>query len=310
MIMNKPSRSIEEQIDLLKKRGMLFNDEEAAKNTLENISYYRLKGYWWEMQSDVQKHQFKSNSYFENVIEKYEFDRELRLVLFYAIEIIEVALRTKMIYHMSQTYGPLWYLDNSLFVNSQLFQQHLGELQNEFARSGEIFVKDFKQKNPSVNVNPKVWESSEHPDSWLIFEVATFGNLSKMYKNLKHQLPQKSAIANEFGLNLHSELSSWLESVAYVRNIVAHHSRIWSRTMVKKPKEVFHPQNAWLQLPISQKQQTKPFYIISAMLYLCNAVKRDNLFKDKLFDLFSKYPHLPLYKLGFNGSWQQENLWK
>lgn len=99
---------------------MLFHDEGAAKNTLKNISYYRLKGYWWEMQSDVQQHLFYPNSYFEDVLNKYEFDRELRLVLFYAIEIIEVALRTKMIYHLSQAYGGLWYINDSLIGIHQL----------------------------------------------------------------------------------------------------------------------------------------------------------------------------------------------
>jgi len=79
---NKQSLNIDEQISLLKSRGMLFRDEIKAKEILKNISYYRLKGYWWEMQSDKINHQFKPNSYFEDVIEKYEFDRELRLVLF------------------------------------------------------------------------------------------------------------------------------------------------------------------------------------------------------------------------------------
>ncbi len=289
---------------------MLFKDETAAKEVLKRVSYYRLKGYWWDMQSDKTQHVFTPNSYFEDVVEKYEFDRELRLVLFYAIEIIEIALRTKMIYHLSQAYGGLWYLNDSLFEDIHLFEQHRNELQDEFSRSGEIFVKDFKQKHPTANANPKIWESSEHPDAWLILEVATFGNLSKMYKNLKHQLPQKSAIANEFELNFHNELSSWLESVSYLRNIVAHHSRVWSRTMVKTPMRVANPNCPWLQIPLTTFQTKRPFYVISAMLYLCNAVQCDNLFKSKILDLFSKYPNIPLYKLGFNNQWRQEDIWK
>ena len=190
------------------------------------------------MRSDKTKHLCSPHSYFDDVVEKYEFDRELRLVLFYAIEIIEIALRTKMIYHLSQTYGGLWYLNPNLFDDRHLLEQHLNELQNEFVRSGEIFVKDFKRKHPDTNTLSTTRENSAQPDAWLIMEVATFGNLSKMYKNLKHQLPQKSAIANEFGLNLHNELSSWLESISYLRNIVAHHSRVWSRTMVKTPMTI------------------------------------------------------------------------
>ena len=307
---NKPSRNIDEQIALLISRGMLFRDENVAKEVLKSVSYYRLKGYWWDMQGDKLLHRFVPNSYFEDVVEKYEFDRELRLVLFYAIEIIEVALRAKLIYHLSQSHGALWYLDSTLFDDIHLFEQHRNELQDEFARSGEIFVKDFKQKHPTANANPKIWESMEHPDAWLILEVATFGNLSKMYKNLKHQLPQKAAIAKEFGLNLHNELSSWLESISYLRNIVAHHSRVWSRTMVKTPMKVTNPNLPWLQINLSKYQEKRPFHVISTMLYLCNAVNSENLFKQKMFELFAKYPQIPLYKLGFNNQWKQENIWK
>lgn len=307
---NKSSRNINEQISLLKCRGMLFQDESAAKNLLKSISYYRLKGYWWDMQRDSHLHIFNSGTYFEDVVERYEFDRELRVVLFYAIEIIEIALRTKLIYHLSQSYGSLWYLDSTLFTDFLLFEQQRNELQDEFARSGEIFVKDFKRKHPTTNVNPKIWESPEHPDAWLILEVATFGSLSKMYKNLKHQLPQKSAIAKEFGLNLHNELSSWLESISYLRNIVAHHSRVWSRTMVKTPMRISNPCLQWLQINLTKYQEKRPFFVISTMLYLCNAVNPENLFKRKLLDLFAKYPNIPLHKLGFNNQWQQENIWE
>ena len=67
------------------------------------------------MQADKTLHTFQNNTYFEDIIERYNFDRHLRLILFDAIERIEIALRTKMIYHMSLKYGGLWYLDASLF---------------------------------------------------------------------------------------------------------------------------------------------------------------------------------------------------
>ena len=101
---NKPAFTIADQIALLKHRGMLFRNEANAPHFLENISYYRLKGYWWDMQSDYVKHTFKPNTYFEDVIDLYIFDRHLRLIMFDAIERIEIALRTKMIYHRAVSY--------------------------------------------------------------------------------------------------------------------------------------------------------------------------------------------------------------
>lgn len=86
----KPAYSIADQIELLKQRGMLFKDEACAFHFLENISYYRLKGYWWDSQKDLKNHTFHSNVYFEAIIERYTFDRHSRLILFEAIEPIEI----------------------------------------------------------------------------------------------------------------------------------------------------------------------------------------------------------------------------
>ena len=91
---NKESRSIDEQIELLKQRGMLVGDEGFAARHLAHISYYRLKGYWWDMQSDRANHLFQPDSKLEDVITRYYFDKELRLILFDAIETIEITLRT------------------------------------------------------------------------------------------------------------------------------------------------------------------------------------------------------------------------
>ncbi|MBZ4657606.1 MAG: hypothetical protein PWQ81_1197 [Bacteroidota bacterium] len=278
---------------------MSFHDEQKASFYLNHISYYRLKGYWWDMQTDRVAHIFAPNSYFEDVIARYEFDRKLRLILFDAIEFIEVALRTKLIYHLSQAFGGLWYLDKLLFVDQNKYQKHLKDLQNEFSRSGEIFAKDYRTKHPCND-----------PDAWIIFEVASFGTLSKIYKNLLHQLPQKSIIANEFGLNLHSELSSWLESISYLRNIVAHHSRIWSRNIVKRPTMPIILPNLWFQNSVTPAQQKKFFVVISAMIYLCNAIDPNNGVKQKLMNLFNSNPAIPIYKIGFSNNWKLEPLWK
>lgn len=310
MPVNKSSRTIAEQIALLQARGMLIRDEQQAAFYLNHISYYRLKGYWWDMQTDCVNHTFAPNSYFEDVIARYNFDRQLRLILFDAIEFIEVALRTKLIYHLSQAFDGLWYLDSSHFDNAGLHAKHIEELKAEFARSGEIFAKDFRDKHPTENPNTRIWESSVSPDVWIIFEVATFGTLSKIYKNLNHQLPQKSVVANELGLNLHSELSSWLEAISYLRNIAAHHSRVWNRSVVKRPIFPKNPRHQWLQNEITVVQEKKPFVIISTMVYLCNAINPNNEIKNKLLTLFRGNPNIPIYKLGFFNYWEQEPLWQ
>ena len=127
---------------------------------------------------------------------------------------------------------------------------------SEFMRSGEVFIKEYKRKY-GVWKNGKCTSFTQQPDAWVIFEVATFGTLSKIYKNLCHQLPEKARIANDFGLNIHTELSSWLEAISYLRNIVAHHSRVWSRNMVKRPMASTIPKVIWLRKPLFRVCQEK-----------------------------------------------------
>jgi abortive infection bacteriophage resistance protein len=109
---------------------MLFRNEDDAYNILANINYYRLRGYWWDMQSDYTRHLFKPKTYFEDVIDRYEFDRRLRLILFDAIERIEIALRTRMIYHLSICIRRLWYLNASIFDNSTITANEKSLYQN------------------------------------------------------------------------------------------------------------------------------------------------------------------------------------
>lgn len=307
---NKPAYTIADQIQLLKSRGLIFRDEVSAQEILKSISYYRLKGYWWDMQADRVNHKFNPNSIFEDVIDRYNFDRHLRLILFDAIELIEVALRTKMIYHLSISYGGLWYLNPNLFEPTTItlkdgtiqtiHQNTLNELHREFDRSQEIFVKNHCNRYPNIDA-----------DAWKIMEVASMGSLSKLYKNLKHQLPEKAAIAKEMGLNAHSELSSWLESITYVRNIIAHHSRLWSRNMVKRPiEELNNPQGLWLNSKLIEVQVKKPFLIISCMVYLCNGIKNNHHIKNNILELFKANKNIPIYKLGFLNNWDKQPIWK
>ena len=172
-------------------------------------------------------------------------------------------------------------MDDSIVEDKALHAKHVSDLKDEFNRSGEMFAKDYRNRYPHNN-----------PDAWIIFEVATFGTLSKIYKNLKHQLPQKAIIANEMGLNLHNELSSWLEAISYLRNIIAHHSRIWSRNMVKRPTSIINPRFQWLQNSITAVQEKKPYYVITAMVYLCNAVDANNEIKTKVLNLLHQNPNI------------------
>lgn len=90
---NKQPLTVDEQIAQLIERGLSISDSNLASHFLSHISYYRLAGYWWPMQSEPKEdHVFKPGSKFEDVISLYNFDRELRIIIFDAIEKIEISL--------------------------------------------------------------------------------------------------------------------------------------------------------------------------------------------------------------------------
>jgi abortive infection bacteriophage resistance protein len=229
--------------------------------------------------------------------------------LFEAVEQIEIALRTKMIYHLSVSYGGLWYLNPVLFetstitINGATQTAHffaLGELQKEFDRSQEIFIKEQRRRYPGQNA-----------DAWKIMEVVSMGTLSKLYKNLKNKLPEKAMIANEMGLNSTFTFVGWLESITLMRNIIAHHARLWGRPMVKRPSmQLNNPSGAWFAKPLKPAQLNKPFAVISCMVYLCNCINHSDHIKQRIITLINSYPDVPVYKYGFFNNWRNEPLWK
>ena len=89
-IYNNKALSIQEQIERLKKNGLIIDDENQTNKNLSIISYIRLASYWRPMEGKGQGHQFKPNSHFNNALLLYYFDKELRALIFSAIQSIDM----------------------------------------------------------------------------------------------------------------------------------------------------------------------------------------------------------------------------
>ena len=157
--------------------------------------------------------------------------------MFDAIERIEIGVRTRLIYYPALRYGNLWFEDYNLCDNQEFHYKNLEQVYKAIHESKEIFIEDHKRR----------FGNNDTPDVWKAFEVLSLGTLSKLYKNMKHQLPEKAKIATSLGLENHSQLSSWLEEITTLRNIIAHHLRLWNRKLVKSPKWLGNPkERVWL----------------------------------------------------------------
>lgn len=119
------------QIEILKERGLLIQNEEKALHQLQIISYFRLANYRRPMEEGKTIRLFKPNSYFENALSLYYFDKKLRALVFTAIQSIEIALRIKMIHHISMKNGAFWYMDDTICIDKRMFKDNLNRIQQE-----------------------------------------------------------------------------------------------------------------------------------------------------------------------------------
>ena len=111
----KDPLTLDEQIDLLRERGMVISDAAKARTYLTNISYYRLSAYWYIfLELPQSAHKFKEGTDFHRVVDTYVFDRKLRILLFDEIERIEISIKTRLIQEFCETKGKNWYEDAAL----------------------------------------------------------------------------------------------------------------------------------------------------------------------------------------------------
>ena len=300
----KKAFTIEEQVAQLQARGLEIKHPRIAEKYLINISYYRLGEYWYVMQSDKENHIFKPNSKFTDVIALYNFDAELRLLLFDVIEKIEISLRTKMIYYLSHEIDRWWFQNFELFDNCKELVKTLSSIEGEIERTKDEAIKNHKKKHK---------DDGRFPPAWKSLEQTSFGSLSKLYGNLKNTVKAKDKIAEDFGAVNHTFLPSWLQSIAQIRNFCAHHSRLWNRNLPSTVKLLPKPPNPWIvdqeNIP-KQKDFNKLYVHMCLMKYILNTIIPKNEFTHKLKDLFDKYPNVDPNALGMKPDWQNEPLWK
>lgn len=217
----KSFKNIDEQIELLENRGMLFHNKKKAKYHLINLNYYRLSGYWLPYKKPDDS--FEENVYFEDIINLYKFDGELKLLFYKAIENIEISARTKFAYYLAKKYGS-HPLRKSNFNDNNKFQESCKKLKSEISRKNQhIFIEhytnNYKERLPPI---------------WVCVEVMTFGLLSQFIKNIA-DVAIKKEIAKSYKLDI-SILDPLLYHLSTLRNDIAHHGRIYNKAFKITPK--------------------------------------------------------------------------
>lgn len=293
---SKPPLRIAEQLELLKARGLIVPDDDAARFYLGEINYYRLAAYWLPFEADHASHQFQPGTTFDQVLSLYRFDRELRILLMDSIERIEVAVRTRWAYELAHQHGSHAHMDPSIAKSFSRWTANMVALQAEVERSRETFITHYRE----------TYGSPELPPLWAVCEVMSLGLLSRWYSQLG-PMATRRAIAGHFGMD-QQHFEGVLEHLTYLRNLCAHHSRVWNRRLTKTlPLPKHKPPGLRSQMSVADPRAL--YNTLVLLLYLMDRISPGHHWRSKLLDLLAHYPVASVAHMGFPSDFRSKPIW-
>lgn len=220
--MGRKAKPLQEQVELLQRRGMSIDDPERVRQLLLEIGWYRLSFYWFPFETRYPdlcgyEHRFREGTSFMDAFMLYAFDFNLRNLLLKPLERIETAFRTYLIYHVSMRYpeSPHWFADPKVVGASSAGQ---------FERS---IYYPLRKKNPEIQRHHKRFPRDRFAPAWKTIEFLTLGTVCNLYDSLTSSA-LRTDIARHFGVHQDSVFSNYLEILRDLRNICAHGNILYS----------------------------------------------------------------------------------
>ncbi len=225
------------------------------------------------------KDHFNSGTTFKQIIRTYTFDRELRLLIFDCIERIEVAIRTQFIYSMALKYDDAHWQDKKEYFANPYYNKVTKQMVDPYADLQNIIHRAKTNRRPEVFIDHymNTYNHPSNPPSWMCLELLTIGELFHIYRGLAKN-SDKKRIADFFGVH-HKVFTSWLHTLTYVRNICAHHARLWNRDLAIVPDKIKKVEGPWLDT--SFENNKRMFYFLSILKYLLDRANPGNNLRKK-----------------------------
>jgi abortive infection bacteriophage resistance protein len=293
---SKSSLTTAQHIQLLKDRNLDIPCEIRATKYLNNVGYFRLTGYMYHLQTMDGNHSFIGEVSFDTIINLYQFDKKLRAIIIEYMERIEVAVKAKLTNMYSLSYGFFWYTKEELFADREIFHNINEEIAKTFENPQEGFLKSFKFN----------YKSEPCPPSNMALETLTLGKLSKLYKGLKND-EEKVEIATEFNL-VSSLLTSWLVYLTNVRNVCAHHSRLWNKKITADRPTIPSREKFKFNGTMTNDFNTTMYGVISIINKVLLSFNPENHFILKIENLINEYS-VDVSLMGFPEDWKTEAHW-
>ncbi|PCI70147.1 MAG: DNA-binding protein [Gammaproteobacteria bacterium] len=292
----KPSLSLKEQLSQLENRGMQIDDDSNAMLSLAHLNYYRLGAYWLPFEKNHDNHQFNKGTHIDDVLNLYVFDREFRLFLMDAIERLEVSVRTQFAFCLSQEYGAHVHLKPEIFHDLILYSRSLSNLERDVKRSKERFIKHLLAKY-----------SEALPAIWAVVELMSLGQLSMWYENINKRSDRKR-IADCYNVD-EKILTSFLRHLTYLRNLCAHHSRVWNRNCTITPSLPGNrPSNLNVNFNKTKSVERKIYNSLVMLIHFMDITCPGHHFRARLKTLIEKHK-IVTANMGFPENWETLPIW-
>jgi abortive infection bacteriophage resistance protein len=315
---DKPHLSLDEQLARMEERGLIIADRAVAKRELARTGYYRLSGYLYQWRSatyspgvlsDGRGDEFVGLHSLEEAIALYSFDRRLRILLLDAIERIEVAVRARVA-HVHGRRGPLAYLDRTAMsshgekrIRQSALSNHerfLVRNQELLFRSSEVFAEHIRSHYDG------------YAPIWIAIECWDFGTLSSFFPLMP--VDDQIEVASDFQLPNYAIMTNWLQAIGYLRNVCAHHQRLYRRTMTQqvgkrnsqRVKGLDHIES------LPDIRSRKVYLHLCAIVHLINVAIPGSSWPKALKGLLLDFPVIlgsRLSDYGFPDDWQDLPFW-
>ena len=312
---DKPFLSIADQVALLEKRGMYIEDYAEAEYYLRNEGYYRLSSYWYPfraLEKDGQRGDpFVADASFSNVIQLYEFDKWLRSIALFGLRGVEISIRVAIAHELGTK--DIFAHENPALLNGRFSQSSNNRRQKS---KYQIWIEKYRhlllRKGQEDFIQTFIDKYGTRIPIWLAIEIWDFGMLVRFYEGMKYN--DQQAVSRQYGVNDPKIFASWLNAFNYVRNICAHHSRLWNRSLIRQPRIPDKGAIPLLDHLTRHNNMAARTYTILAM---CGYVLRQMHFRgpwpETIVSLTRKFPvcsSLSLKMMGFPEDWEKLEIWQ
>lgn len=303
--MVKPWTSLDEQVSILVQRGL--TDAPEYRDLIERTGYYRLSGFAYPLRvpdtapttSSVRIERYAPTASMRSVADLYQFDENLRLAVWLAARRLEIAVRIRVGHELGRV--------------DPLMHEHLEELwpSGKMAHRAAEFTKKLKttlERSKEDFIIHHRRNYAGHMPVWVLTEALDFGGLVTLFSLAPFE--QRSTIADQFGCRA-DEFESWLRTMNLLRNISAHHARLWNKVIIVRPVTKYRKNDVFFADCLADTG--KAFTALSILAYFlpfAGAPREKHTLKDALREFPAHIPGISPVMMGMPDNWETAPVWQ